>query len=787
MLKEPVTMAFQSQRRSLSAFHRPRRLQPQRARLQVERLEERTVPSAVPVPAGILSWWPGDSDTTDIVGHNNGTLNNGVSFQQGESGDAFRTHGGNDFVSAPTTNLPTGNANRTLELWAKFNSFPSSGETFLAGYGRFGTFNTTYQLGTSGSRLFFSQWGAALLGPNLQTGQWYHLAVTNVGNNLTLYVNGSAVGSRALTLNTAGGTQFVIGRIPGSLGNSRRLDGEVDEVSVYNRALSAAEIKSIYLAGADGKQKPYMIVDQSRPSEGDSVAHDPTDFTLQFDNPINPASLQAGALSVNGLPADSVSLLNANTAQFHFNFTPVSVVGTQKMAMADGAVQASNGIAQPALRAWTKTFTAVNAPPRVTISGAPASGHSPEGTAIALAALVDDSGSADQTAGFTYAWSVTKNGNAYGSGAAATFTFTPDDDGTYVVKLTVTDKDGNVSRPATVTIVADNVPSTPSLSGPSDGVRGQPRTYTFAATDPSPVDTVAGFTYTVKWGDGSPTEVIGATANNGSGVTDNHVFAAEGTYNVVLTATDEDGAVSDPVSLRVTITKFALQPDPIYPGKTMLVIGGTTGDDHIQVIEMPFPTPQVGFTINGQLNFVAEPSSRIVVYTQAGNDFVDASQTTTPVWIFAGDGIDTLFGGQGNDVIVGGKGHDNLSAGGGRNLLIGGRGASTIFDPWSEDIVIAGSTRYDDNPAALAAIMAEWTSQNDYATRIAHLRGDIPGGLNGGVFLKSTGPDATVFGNQAADVLMVGPRFSWIFATLEGPFADSLAFRWPFQVVEDLA
>ena len=374
-------MVFQSRRWPLFPFHQPRRGQHLRARPQVERPECRTVPSAVPVPAGVLSWWTGDGDATDLAGSNSGTLNNGVTFQQGEVADAFRTHGDSDFVSAPTTNLPTGNADRTMELWVKINSFPAS-ESFIAGYGEFGTFNATYQLGTSGSQLFFSQWGAAVLGPTLQAGQWYHLAVTNIGNSIALYVNGSAVASRSLTVNTAGSTQFCIGGIAGSLGDSRRLDGEVDEVAVYNRALSADEIQSIYAASVDGKQKPYLVVDQSNPSEGDSVVHNPTDFTLDFSNPLDPATLQASDLTVNGIAADSVSLLDENTAQFHFHSTPVSVEGSQTMAMDAEAVQASNGIDQPALRAWSKTFTSTNAPPTVTIFGAPASGHSPEATTM---------------------------------------------------------------------------------------------------------------------------------------------------------------------------------------------------------------------------------------------------------------------------------------------------------------------------------------------------------------------------------------------------------------------
>src|SRR5262249_31342800 len=152
-------------------------------------------------------------------------------------------------------------------------------------------------------------------------------------------------------------------------------------------------------------------------------------------------------------------------------------------------------------------LTVTNVAPTASITGAPASGHGPEGTAISLGSTVADPGAADTAAGFAYAWSVTRNGSAYASGSAAAFSFTPDDNCTYAVSLTVTDKDGgSVSTGTTITV--DNVAPTAQVSGPADGVRGQVRTFTLTATDPSAVDQAAGFTFSVTWGDGT-SQVVG--------------------------------------------------------------------------------------------------------------------------------------------------------------------------------------------------------------------------------------------------------------------------------------
>ena len=86
-----------------------------------------------------------------------------------------------------------------------------------------------------------------------------------------------------------------------------------------------------------------------------------------------------------------------------------------------------------------------------TTASAPAS--SPEGTSISLTGTVTDPGSADT---HTYAWSVTKNGVAYASGSSGSFSFNPDDDGSYVVTLVVTDDDGGTGIDAKTIAVTNH-------------------------------------------------------------------------------------------------------------------------------------------------------------------------------------------------------------------------------------------------------------------------------------------------------------------------------------------
>jgi sugar lactone lactonase YvrE len=276
-----------------------RRLAPRR--LHLELLEDRTVPTAVAAPSGLVSWWTANSTAADSVGPNPGTLNSGVTYAAGEVGSAFNFNN-TSYVSANTTGLPTGNSDRSMDMWVEINSF-GSGESYFGGYGTFGTTNATYHLGTlSNHQLFFSQWGSAIFGPALQTGQWYHIAVTNVGNSVTLYLNGAAVASGSLTIATPASTNFYIGRIPGTLGDTRQLNGEVDEVSVYNRALSASEIWGIYKAGSSGKVQSPITVDDPSVVDGSAGANTPITFTITRTGSLS------GSLTVNWTTADDTAI-----------------------------------------------------------------------------------------------------------------------------------------------------------------------------------------------------------------------------------------------------------------------------------------------------------------------------------------------------------------------------------------------------------------------------------------------------------------------------------------------
>jgi hypothetical protein len=200
-------------------------------------------------PPGLVALWAGNEDGIDSAGENNAKLQGGTGFVPGKSGQAFAFRAIGDGVTAPTSGLPVGTSDRTIVCWVYVNSFNPGSETFVAGYGNFGEAGQCYALGFDDSqdhRLIFSQWGEAIKGPSLETGCWHNLAVTSIGNDsIKLYVDGTNVASGSLNFDTPSGSQFHIGQVtaPYCL---RQCIGFIDEVCVYNRALTAEEIQAAY-------------------------------------------------------------------------------------------------------------------------------------------------------------------------------------------------------------------------------------------------------------------------------------------------------------------------------------------------------------------------------------------------------------------------------------------------------------------------------------------------------------------------------------------------------------
>ena len=214
---------------------------------------------AVP-PAGLAAWWRAENNAQDAVGTNHGTLANGATFAAGKVGQAFSFDGVDDKVSIPeaaATDLSR-MAGWTIETWVRPTSFTLQTRPTIYSEGRWAA-SLGLNSGTGKLESAINNANILVGTVALQLNAWNHVALTSDGTTRTFYVNGAFAGSGtspAIVADNAGGS---IGDVT-STPSSSRFPGQIDEVSLYSRVLSGAEIASLYDAGAAGKSisGPYI-------------------------------------------------------------------------------------------------------------------------------------------------------------------------------------------------------------------------------------------------------------------------------------------------------------------------------------------------------------------------------------------------------------------------------------------------------------------------------------------------------------------------------------------------
>ena len=167
-------------------------------------------------------------------------LNNGVGFTSSNNG-IFIFDGSDDFMSSASNSGISGTQSRTLCAWSKFNNITSS---VVCGIGE-ADFYKLFEIHAYQNKITGHRYGAETIGPDISTGVWYFTAYSYDGTTSRLYLNSSLVASTVEALNTTN-TTLTIGRKTYSANSN--MNGNVPQVFLYNRALSAQEIVQNYNA-----------------------------------------------------------------------------------------------------------------------------------------------------------------------------------------------------------------------------------------------------------------------------------------------------------------------------------------------------------------------------------------------------------------------------------------------------------------------------------------------------------------------------------------------------------
>ncbi|MFA6609153.1 MAG: SdrD B-like domain-containing protein, partial [Candidatus Paceibacterota bacterium] len=232
------------------------------------RLDCAVASDCVTPPAGMVLWLPGDGNANDISGlTNHGTLAGGTAYSTGKVAAAFKVGNYMDQITvADNSSLNFGTGNFSADAWIKTTDnihtiaiadkrVPVGSNMF--GYGLFITQGKLYfQMGDGSASL-----NQVVLNVQLADGIWHFVAAT-VDRKLTdggkLYIDGSL----ALTFDPTSKPNSISNTIPliVAQNNIANLTATsytfyLDEVELFNRAITGTEIASIYNAGSAGKCK----------------------------------------------------------------------------------------------------------------------------------------------------------------------------------------------------------------------------------------------------------------------------------------------------------------------------------------------------------------------------------------------------------------------------------------------------------------------------------------------------------------------------------------------------
>ncbi len=203
-------------------------------------------PSSLP---GLVGWWRGEGNTSDVTGNDNGTAPNGVAYGPGVAGEAFQFTGTAATVSIPN-NAALDTSTFSFGGWFELTQAPPANSEYYLASKYDGNYHgwilrVSSTLVPTISLLASPSANAnATSGVPLALNQWAYIAVTYDGTNVTLYINGVKEASASYS------GAYAPSAGPLVLGGASWFAGgyasaRVDEFAYFNQALTAAQVQSL--------------------------------------------------------------------------------------------------------------------------------------------------------------------------------------------------------------------------------------------------------------------------------------------------------------------------------------------------------------------------------------------------------------------------------------------------------------------------------------------------------------------------------------------------------------
>ncbi|HKQ65248.1 MAG TPA: LamG-like jellyroll fold domain-containing protein, partial [Methylomirabilota bacterium] len=577
---------------------------------------------------------------------NTGNIGGATWTSQSVFGTALAFDGVSGFVTVPSNSTLNLSGTGTLEAWVRLNSL-GRWHGVIAKGGANNDQAHNYALEITDANRARCIVGNGLTSQLLDStttmpaSLFRHLACVWNGSTLSLFINGVLNTSTTLTVSPAGNVApLFIGQFGG---NSDRLSGIIDEVRIYNRALSPAEIQF-------DMNSPIVLVTNTAPSIS-SIAN----RTTTIGTPVGPlgftvgdAETAAASLTVSGASSNPTLVpvagigFGGSGGSRTVTVAPVanqSGSTTITITVSDGVLSASSS--------FVLTVSGPNTPPTISAIGDQATNEDASTGAIAFTVGDNETPAGNLTlSGSSSNPTLVPNGNIAfgGSGANRTVTITPapNQSGTGVITITVSD--GGMSTPTSFGLTVNAVNDAPTITGIANqlttaGVPVGPLSFTVGD-----VETLAGSLTVSGSSDNELLVPNGNIAFGGSGANRTvTVTPAPGLVGgATITVTVSDGVASTPTSFGLTVT--AMNTAPSISAIADQVTNEDTPTAAIAFTVADGETPAASLSVSGSSNnptlvpsgnivFGGSGATRTVTITPAANQ-----SGTTVITITVSDG-----------------------------------------------------------------------------------------------------------------------------------------------------
>ena len=309
--------------------------------------------------SGLVGFWPFCGNANDASGNgHNGTVN-GATLTTDRFGNANSAYSfdGNDWIEANVPNLPIGNSQRSISIWTNLFSYSNVGGSAFH-YGSI-SYNNRFCLlywpnhpaviGEGNDACYNCSGTNTYSNAITQLNNWNHVVITFNGNSVFVYINGLLSYEASKNYNTLL-SNLKIGKAVDSHWSGEYFIGKLDDIAIWNRALTTSEIQQLYNQG----QTTYSWSPGGATTPSITVSPTTTTtYTCTVTDPSGTSCTATQTITVNPTPT-----VNAGADQTVFAGTQVTLSGSGATTYAwDNGVSNNTAFTPSATTTYTVTGT----------------------------------------------------------------------------------------------------------------------------------------------------------------------------------------------------------------------------------------------------------------------------------------------------------------------------------------------------------------------------------------------------------------------------------------------